>query len=66
MPFYLEPGGREFAKQVILKWLNETGGSNAKLLETVTGLPPKILLPLLAELMEDRRIKLDKVVFKRI
>ena len=65
MLFYLEPGGREFAKQVILSWLNETGGSNAKLLETVTGLPPKILHPLLAELMEERKVKLDKVVFKR-
>ena len=65
MPFYLEPGGREFAKQVILNWLNETGGSNAKLLETVTGLPPKILHPLLAELMKEGEIKLDRVIFKR-
>ena len=66
MSFYLEPGGREFAKQVILNWLNETGGSNAKLLETVTGLPPKILHPLLAELMEKGEIKLDRAKFKKI
>ena len=66
MSFYLEPGGRESAKQVILNWLSETGGSNAKLLQTATGLPWQILHPLLAELMKDKKIKLDKVVFKRI
>ena len=64
MRFYLEPGGKEFAKRVILSWLNETGGSNAKLLETVTGLPPKILHPLLAELMLEKTIGLDKATFK--
>ena len=64
MPFYLEPGGREFAKQVILKWCREIGGSNAKLLQTATGLPWQILHPLLAELMEEGEIKLDRVIFK--
>ena len=43
-----ELGGKHFAKELILAWLVNTGGSNAKLLETVTGLPPKILHPLLS------------------
>ena len=64
--FREEVGGQAYAKFLILEWLRETQGSNAKLLETVTGLPPKILHPLLAELMKDKKIKLDKVVFKRI
>ena len=61
-----EVGGKEFAKQVILEWLQETDGSNAKLLETVTGLPWQILHSLLAELMKEGEIELDRVIFKRI
>jgi len=59
-----EQGGKQFAKEVILSWLNNTGGSNLKLLETATGLPQKLLGPLLTELLEERKVKLDKVIFK--
>jgi len=58
-------GGRDFAKVAILDWLEYVGGSNLRLLETVTGLPQKLLSVLLAELMEENRVKLDKVIFKR-
>jgi len=64
MMLYLEPGGRDFAKQVILRWLEETGGSNLKVLETATGLPERLVSFLLAELMTEGRVKLDKAVFK--
>ena len=63
--FREEVGGQAYAKFLILEWLRETQGSNVKLLETVTGLPPKILHPLLAELMKEGEIKLDRVIFKR-
>jgi len=63
--FREEVGGQAYAKFLILEWLREIQGSNAKFLETVTGLPPKILHPLLAELMEKGEIKLDRVIFKR-
>ncbi len=59
-----EPGGKHFAKGVILSWLVNTGGSNLKLLETATGLPGKLLSPLLAEMMEEKAIRLDRVVFR--
>jgi len=59
-----EAGGKVYAKSLILKWLGEVSGSNAKVLESALGLPPKILHPLLAELMAEGRVKLDKVIFK--
>jgi len=59
-----DAGGRHFAKEIILSWLVGAGGSNLKLLETATGLPQKLLSSLLAEMVEERIIKLDKVVFK--
>jgi hypothetical protein len=59
-----EVGGKDFAKAIVIGWLIKTGGSNLKLLETVTGLPQKLLSPLLAEMMEQRVVSLDKVVFK--
>ena len=61
-----ELGGRHFAKGLILAWLVNTGGSNAKLLETVTGLPPKILHPLLAEMMEEKTVRLDGAIFRQV
>ena len=63
--FEREVGGKPYCKQIILQWLRETQGLNAKLLETATGLPWQILHPLLAELMEEGEIKLDRVIFKR-
>ena len=59
-------GGKAFCKQAILAWLEDVGGSNLKLLETVTGLPQKLLSPLLAELMLEKIVKLDKVIFKPV
>jgi len=59
-------GGKHFAKGVILSWLVNTGGSNLKLLETATGLPGKLLSSLLAEMMEEKVIRLDKIVFKSV
>lgn len=47
---YCEPGGKDFAKQLVLKWFGQTGGSNIKLLELATGLPVNILEALLEEL----------------
>ena len=61
-----ELGGKHFAEGVILSWLVNTGGSNLKLLETATGLPGKLLSPLLAEMMEEEAIRLDKVMFKPV
>jgi len=57
-------GGKEIAKSIILNWLVNTGGSNLKLLETVTGLPQKLLSPLLAEMIAQRAVRLDGAVFK--
>ena len=65
MTNFEEVGGKNFAKQTILAWLGNTGGSNAKLLETLTGLPPKVLRPLLAELVKEKKIKLAGAVFRR-
>ena len=59
-----EVGGKDFAKAAILSWLTDTGGSNLKLLETITGLPQKLLSPLLAEMMVQRAVRLDGAVFK--
>lgn len=63
---YLMPelGGKDFAKGIILSWLAKTGGSNLKLLEFVTGLPQKLLSPLLAEMIEQKAVRLDGVVVK--
>ena len=66
MVLSLDIGGKHFAKEVILNWLSGTGGLNLKMLETATGLPQKLLSPLLAEMLEERTIKLDKVVFKPV
>jgi len=60
----IDHGGKDYAKGLILRWLRMTGGSNANLLEVVTGLPPRLLGPLLAELMTEGDIALDKVIFK--
>jgi len=60
-----ELGGRHFAKGVILAWLVHTGGSNLKLLETATGLPGKVLSSLLAEMMEEKTVRLDGVIFQQ-
>jgi len=60
----LDIGGKDFAKAAILSWLTNTGGSNLKLLETITGLPQKLLSPLLAEMMAQRAVRLDGAVFK--
>ena len=57
-------GGKEIAKSIILNWLVNTGGSNLKLLETVTGLPQKLLSSLLADMMLDKAVRLDGAVFK--
>lgn len=57
-------GGKSFAKGIILGWLVNTGGSNLKLLETATGLPGKLLSPLLAEMMLERTVRLNRVVFR--
>jgi hypothetical protein len=57
-------GGKDIAKSVILNWLVNTGGSNLKLLETATGLPQKLLSPLLAEMMAQRTVRLDGAVFR--
>ncbi len=60
----IDHGGKEYAKELVLRWLRETGGSNRKLLETATGLPTKITGPLLAELIDEGKVKLDMVIFK--
>ena len=57
-------GGKDYAKELILRWLRDTGGSNLNLVEAATGLPSKITGPLLAELMEEGKIELDMVIFK--
>jgi len=64
MVLSLDIGGKQFAKEVILSWLSETGGLNLKLLETLTGLPQKLISPLLSELMSENIIKLERVIFK--
>ena len=58
-------GGKHFAKGVILAWLVNTGGSNFKLLETATGLPGKLLVQLLAEMWEEKTVRLDGTVFSQ-
>jgi len=60
----IDHGGRDYAKELILRWLRETGGSNCNLLEVATGLPSKITGPLLAELMDEGKVELDAVIFK--
>ena len=60
-----ELGGKHFAKGVILAWLVHVGGSNLKLLETATGLPGKLLDPLLAEMMEEKTVRLDGAIFRQ-
>ena len=65
MTNFEEVGGKNFAKQTILTWLGNTGGSNAKLLEIATGFPPKVLRPLLAELIREKKVRLDKLIYKR-
>ena len=60
-----EIGGRHFAKGVVLAWLVHVGGSNLKLLETATGLPGKVLSPLLAEMLAERTVRLDGAIFKQ-
>ena len=65
MTNFEEVGGKNFAKQTILAWLGNTGGSNAKLLEIATGFPPKVLRPLLAELIREKKVRLDKLIYKR-
>ena len=65
MTNFVEVGGKNFAKQAILAWLGNTGGSNAKLLEIATGFPPKVLRPLLAELIREKKVRLDKLIYKR-
>ena len=57
-------GGKAMAKEIILAWLDETGGSTLKLLEMATGVPQKLLSPLLAEMIEEKAIKLDGVIFE--
>jgi len=60
MVVYIEPGGKDFAKRVILKWLEQTGGSNIKLIERATGLPVNILGVLLKELIADGNVTYEK------
>lgn len=60
-----ELGGRYFAKGVVLAWLVHIGGSNLKLLETATGIPQKLLSPLLAEMMEEKTVRLDGAIFRQ-
>jgi len=60
----IDHGGKDYAKELILRWLRDTGGSNLNLLEAATGLPSKITGPLLVELMEEGKIELDLVIFK--
>ena len=60
-----ELGGRHFAKGVILAWLVHACGSNLKLLETATGIPQKLLSPLLAEMMEEKTVWLDGAIFRQ-
>lgn len=57
---YLEPGGKDFAKLMILIWLNNTGGSNLKLLETATGLPVDMLQVLLDKLVTEGNVSYEK------
>ena len=57
-------GGKCFAKELIFAWLVDNKGSNLKLLETATGLPQKILGSLLAEMIAEKAIKLDRAIFK--
>ena len=60
-----EIGGRHFAKGVVLAWLVHACGSNLKLLETATGIPQKLLSPLLAEMMEEKTVRLDGAIFRQ-
>ena len=57
---YFEPGGKDFAKEFIVTWLKETGGSNIKFLELATGLPINILTALLNELKEEDNVTYEK------
>ena len=52
--FREEVGGQAYAKFLILEWLRETQGSTWQ-----------IPHPLLAELMKEGEIKLDRVIFRR-
>ena len=62
--FVIDHGGKDYAKELILRWLRETGGSNRYLLEIATGLPSKITGPLLTELTEEGKVELHTVIFK--
>ena len=63
MVLSLDIGGKQFAKELILSWLSETGGLNLKLLETLTGLPQKLISPLLFELMSEDRVEINRAIF---
>ena len=60
MTYHLEPGGKDFAKRFILKWIEHSGGSNLKMLEMVTGLPVRMLEVLLNELILEGKITYAK------
>lgn len=57
---YLEPGGKDFAKRFVLEWLEQTGGSNIKIIESATGIPVTILKALLNELMFEGYVTYEK------
>jgi len=55
--FSEEMGGKHFSKQLIISWTKEVGTTDLETLCVFTGLPNKLLLPLLHELEEEGALK---------
>jgi len=57
MDYLSEHGGKHFAKQLIVSWVKEVGTTDLETICVFTGLPDKLLLPLLCELEEEGAVK---------
>ena len=54
-----EPGGYTAARAAILEIIYDIGPANQKLLSTITGLPIKLVMPLLYDLEDRNYIKVS-------
>jgi len=52
-----EPGGKQFARTLLIDALYHLGGANPRLLGEFLGLPEKIIRQLLSELENERFVK---------
>jgi len=59
-----EFGGKSIAKELVVVCIEQTGGANINVISEITGLPKKLIVPILGELTDEGVVEHNRVIWK--